>query len=74
VFVVILCSLFCNEWMKKYFKHNGIVVGRKCSYGLGFGCWSSFRECYVKDTGGRDLWDASRLFWVDEINIFVNPV
>ena len=39
-----------------------------------FGYWSSFRECYVKDTGGRGLWDASRLVWVDEINIFVNLV
>ena len=74
MFVFILCSWFCNEWMKKYFKYNGIVVGRKCRYGLRFGCWSSFRECYVKETGGRVLWDACRLVWVDENNNLVNPV
>ena len=37
--------------MKEDFKHYGIVVGRMCRYGMGFGCWSSFVGCYVKDTG-----------------------
>jgi len=50
----------------KDFKHYGIVVGRKCRYSLGFGCWASFRECYVKDTGGRVVWEVSWLFWVVE--------
>ena len=68
--MVTACS---RSWVKD-FKHNEIVVGRKCRYGLGFECWALFRECYVKDAGGRVVWEVSRLVWAVEGDVFVNAV
>ena len=40
----------------------------------GFGCWASLRECYVKDTGGRGVWEVSRLVWVTEGDVLVDAI
>ena len=60
--------------MKKDVKHNGIAVGGKCRDGLGFGCWASLGERYVKDTGGRVVWEVSRSVWVIEGDVLVDAI
>jgi hypothetical protein len=50
--------------VEEHFEHYGVVVGRERRDGMGFGCSTTLRQCYIEYTGVGVRWEVGRLIWI----------